>query len=120
MAKEEIVLVRNQAFDFGLFNTKQDITVLQTVNHFHAFGAIFVIGEGADVTGLHYDLMLRKLFVQLCHLLGREGHAVVYRGFGFFDDTYFHDMCCLKIDSICLQKSFSTSFKSSWVANHDA
>ena len=54
-------------------------------------GTVFIIRKCTDVAGLHYDFMLGKLSIQFSHLLRGEGHAVVYRGLGLFDDTYFHD-----------------------------
>ena len=90
MAKKEIMLVRHQAFYFGLLDTEEDVGIADIIQHLNAFGPIFVIGEGADVTGLHHNLMLRKSTVQFGHLFWGQGHTVVHGGLGFFDEDNFH------------------------------
>ena len=85
MAKEKVMLVWNQAVNFGLLDTEEDVGIADIIQHLNAFGPILFIGESADVAGLHHNLMLGKSFVQFGHLFRGEGHTVVHRGFGFFD-----------------------------------
>ena len=90
MAEEEIVLVRNQAFYLCFLDAKQHIAIVHMVNHQHTLGTVFFIRKSTDVAGLDYDFVLRKSFVKFRHLFGRQGHAIINRGFGFFYESYFH------------------------------
>ena len=90
MAKEEVMLVRNQAFYLGFLDTKQNVAIFDIVHNSRAFGTVFVIRKSADVAGLYYDFMLGKSLVQFRHLFGRQGHAIILRGLGFFDEGNFH------------------------------
>ena len=68
MAKKEVMLVWNQAVNFGLLDTEEDVGIADIIHHLNAFSPILFIGESADVAGLHHNLMLGKSTVQFSHL----------------------------------------------------
>ena len=69
MAKKEILFVRNQTIDFGLFDAKKNVSIIDIIHHRHTFSPIFFIRKSTDVAGLNHNLMLRVQTVQLRDLL---------------------------------------------------
>ena len=90
MAKENVMLVRQQGVYIHLFDSEKNVAVLNILHHGNVGLPVLLIGESTDRAGLHHELMLRILSLQIGHLDGRQSHTAVGRSLGLSDKSDFH------------------------------